>query len=449
LAYGEDVTVAPRTPPQTQGLWLVLSTGGTPRRLLQPPRPLEGNHLGIGPVAWSPDRYTLAYAVNPGGGVMNASRPEPALGIWLTRYDHVHPRLLVTFAQLGAVDAPPLQAPFVINQLSWSPDGRSLAVSTFRRLPGASQPEQPVAVILAVDTATGAVRMLVSGAQDAVFAPLGAALAYTASGSGPAGGGTLQVADAQGRHGHVLPRGPISSPAWAPDGRTLAYIDGGTAIRTVAVATGQTRVVLTISAQGLPPRRTVPSSGVDAYPRLNEVASVRRPTLRLARLPTGAPSDAVKSGIHIHALAALRLGSPFFMRMVKGFRRRLDAEHGALPREGREGIGQRRRILRQAVQTLEELNAVRHLAGECAQDGGALRDGELDEDDPLLLTPAGQDAPTGRPRVFDPIGPAEPTDDVPLAVHRQRGDGCAAQLAARAARHREHVHGADGQAEAL
>jgi hypothetical protein len=135
--------------------------------------------------------------------------------------------------------------------------------------------------------------------------------------------------------------------------------------------------------------------------------------------------------------------------MVKGFRRRLDAEHGALPREGREGIGQRRRFLRQAVQTLEELNAVRHLAGECAQDGGALRDGELDEDDPLLLTPAGQDAPTGRPRVFDPIGPAEPTDDVPLAVHRQRGDGCAAQLAARAARHREHVHGADGQAEAL
>ena len=61
--------------------------------------------------------------------------------LWLTRYDHVHPRLLVTFAQLGAVDAPPLRAPFVINQLSWSPDGRTLAVSTFRRLPGATQPE--------------------------------------------------------------------------------------------------------------------------------------------------------------------------------------------------------------------------------------------------------------------------------------------------------------------
>jgi hypothetical protein len=208
VAFGEDAMVAPGTPPQTQGVWLVPSTGGSPRRLLLPPRSVEGNQLGIGPVAWSPDRYTLAYAVNPGGGVMNVSRPEPALGIWLTRYDHVHPRLLVTFAQLGAVDALPLQAPFVINQLSWSPDGRTLAVSTFRRLPGATQSEQPVPVVLAVNTATGAVRMLVRGAQDGVFAPRGAALAYTASGSGPAGGGTLQVADAQGRHGQVLARGP-------------------------------------------------------------------------------------------------------------------------------------------------------------------------------------------------------------------------------------------------
>jgi Tol biopolymer transport system component len=63
----------------------------------------------------------------------------------------------------------------------------------------------------------------------------------------------LQVADAQARHGRVLAKGPISNPAWAPDGRALAYIDGGTAIRTVAVATGQTRIVLTVSAQGLHP----------------------------------------------------------------------------------------------------------------------------------------------------------------------------------------------------
>ena len=85
---------------------------------------------------------------------------------------------------LGAVDAAPFQAPFIINQLSRSPDGRALgrtlAVSTFRRLPGATQPEQPIPVILAVNTATGTVRMLVRGAQDGVFAPSWAALAHTA-----------------------------------------------------------------------------------------------------------------------------------------------------------------------------------------------------------------------------------------------------------------------------
>ena len=52
LAFGEDATVAPGAPPQMQGLWLVPSTGSSPRRLLLPPRSVEGNQLGIGPVAW-------------------------------------------------------------------------------------------------------------------------------------------------------------------------------------------------------------------------------------------------------------------------------------------------------------------------------------------------------------------------------------------------------------
>jgi hypothetical protein len=49
----------------------------------------------------------------------------------------------------------------------------------------------------------------------------------------------------------------------------------------------------------------------------------------------------------------------------------------------------------------------RHLPGECAQDGGALRDGEFDEGDPLLLTATGQDAPTGRAFVTQsaPVSP--------------------------------------------
>jgi Tol biopolymer transport system component len=76
---------------------------------------------------------------------------------------------------------------------------------------------------------------------------------------------SLRVADAHGRHVRVLAtvNGPIASPAWSPDGRTIAYItgsytgNGGTEIRTVDVASGTTRVVMsTVGSRQrlLPPR---------------------------------------------------------------------------------------------------------------------------------------------------------------------------------------------------
>jgi len=213
-----------------------------------------GNVLNVGPVAWSPDRSTLAYAVNSGGGVFNLSRPETKLGVWLTRYDHPRPRLLVTTAQLGALDVPERGAasgmPFQIVQLSWARDGRTLAVSTFHPAPGA----QTIPVIMAVDGATGRSRVLVSGGQEAVFSPTAPQLAYTTA-AGPAPRPmALRVADAQGRHARVLVtvNGLIASPAWSPDGHTLAYITDGTVIHTVDVATGTSRVALTATAQWLP-----------------------------------------------------------------------------------------------------------------------------------------------------------------------------------------------------
>lgn len=250
VAFGEAATVAPDNPPPTQGLWVVPGTGGTPRRLLLPPASVEGNQLGIGPVAWSPDGSTLAYAVNPAGGVLNTTRPEPGLGLWLTRYDHVHPHLLATPAQLGAVDTSPSRAPFPIDQLSWSADGRLLAVSTRRPLPGSRQPTQTIPVVLAVDRPSGAVRLLVSGGQDGVCAPRGQALAYVAGGSGGAASATLRLAVGPGYRGRVLASGPIFSPAWAPDGRSIAYIDGGTVIRTVNVTTGRLSVIATLAGLG-------------------------------------------------------------------------------------------------------------------------------------------------------------------------------------------------------
>jgi Tol biopolymer transport system component len=77
---------------------------------------------------------------------------------------------------------------------------------------------------------------------------------------------SLRVADAHGRHVRVLAtvNGPIASPAWSPDGRTIAYItglytgNGGTEIRTIDVARGTTRVVLTTTG---PRQRLLPPGG--------------------------------------------------------------------------------------------------------------------------------------------------------------------------------------------
>src|SRR6266542_4023084 len=128
---------------------------------------------------------------------------------------------------------------------------------------------------------------------------------------------------------------------------------------------------------------------------------------------------------------------------------RLDAEHRAVRWQRRERLWQRRPILRQLIQLLEELDAVRHLARERAQNGTALLDRQLDEGHLFLPAAVGQDAPAGRTRVLDPVGLGQATDNIALAVHRQRRDRRAAQLAALSPRHREYAHGADRQAEAL
>jgi dipeptidyl aminopeptidase/acylaminoacyl peptidase len=254
---------------EVKGLWVATADGSSRYRLLLPPRSTQRNVLGVESVAWSPDRYTLAYAVNIAADFAVNPLKDRGLGIWLTRYDRARPRLLVTPAQLGAVGIGKMGTTggetFAIAGLSWSPDGRTLAVSTFRPAPGVAQPGHAMPVVLAVDAATGKTRLLLAGAHDAVFAPTSGALAYV-TGESNKGGMSLRVADAHGRHVRVLAtvNGPIASPAWSPDGRTIAYITGlytgncGTEIRTIDVASGTTEVVLTTTG---PRQRLLPPGG--------------------------------------------------------------------------------------------------------------------------------------------------------------------------------------------
>ena len=252
---------------EVKGLWIATADGSSRYHLLLPPRSTQGNVLGVESVAWSPDRYTLAYAVNIAADFAVNPLKDRGLGIWLTRYDRARPRLLVTPVQLGSVGmgktGTAASETFAIAGLSWSPDGRTLAVSTFRPAPGIAQPGQAMPVVLAVDVATGKTRLLLASAHDAVFAPTAGTLAYV-TGEPNKGGMSLRVADAHGRHVRVLAtvNGPIASPAWSPDGRTIAYItgsymgNGGSEIRTIDVAGGTTRLVLsTVGSrqQMLPP----------------------------------------------------------------------------------------------------------------------------------------------------------------------------------------------------
>ncbi len=254
VAYGVDITPGPGAPAQTQGLWVVGSTGGTARHLLLPPPGTTGQpDYRIGPIAWSPDRYTLAYAVN---NTEDYDVNARALGIWLTRYDRPHPRLVATRAGLG-INA----GAAAISQLSWSPDGRTLAVSGERAPQGMtpSAPGDPVVVEL--DVATGHTRVLVADGWYAAFAPTGAALAYVTGGIGTAVTPmALWVADAGGgrRRKVASVPGTIFSPSWSPDGQTIAYIQGGrtadgpTAIHLLDAATGRDRVLLTSTSASQP-----------------------------------------------------------------------------------------------------------------------------------------------------------------------------------------------------
>jgi len=245
-----------------RGLWLVGSDGAGLRQLLPAPRSADpSKRLAVGPVAWSPDRYRLAYAVN-GADPTHGSAAVDATGIYLTRYDTPHPDLLLTMSQLDdylttALGSAQAGGPPIITRLSWSADGRTLAVSLLRPAVGDNvDPGQGIPLILSVDAATGKTRLLVNGGHDGAYSPTTGALAYISGGYDitSIGSASLRVADAAGRHGRVLARGALTGLSWSPDGAALAviedYMDGGAFVDTLDIATGRRRRVLTAPRHG-------------------------------------------------------------------------------------------------------------------------------------------------------------------------------------------------------
>lgn len=191
-------------------------------------------------------------------------------GIWLARYDAPRPRLAFRLVPLAA-SAPQLDrlcqgAVPTITALSWAPDGRTVAASTTCIVATpASAPFRTVDAIVAVDTVAGTGKVLLTGARDAAYAPTGMGLAYIAGGGDGTGPVALRARVAPGQPARTLAtapaaRGRLLSPAWSPDGRSIAYIAGapapseprGTTVHVVDVATGRDRVVLADDGAGLP-----------------------------------------------------------------------------------------------------------------------------------------------------------------------------------------------------
>ena len=235
-----------------RGLWLVNSDGTGLHRLLPSPPSHPGPTGGyqIGAVAWSPDCYTIAYAIaQPLGYPLYppAPRGKPD-GIWLVRYDGGPPRQLATNAQLG-VDG--------VGRLSFSSDGRTLAAVAYSGRTGYG---------VAIDVATGRVEPLlgtVINVNDVQFSPASAMLAYLATALAPIARSShdyvaedvLSVADAQGGCRTALVHSTLSTSlgnvAWAPAGRGVPYLriappdtNAVDEIRSVDVATGRVRTLI-------------------------------------------------------------------------------------------------------------------------------------------------------------------------------------------------------------
>jgi len=223
---------------QKPGIWLARVGGGPSVFAVAPPSAVAG--AAIASLAWSPDRYTLAYAVAIAGEGSPALQSQHALGLWLTRYQGGRPHELISDASLGITSAS-------ITRVDWTPDRRAIVVST--ALPGAGG---NVPTVLSVDAVSGRVHTLLRPGQDAAVNPATGALAYTTT---TTRGTTLWVADVHGDHPRRVTAVSPGPPAWSPDGRLLAYLDhlsdsAATTIRVVDLATGRLHSVLADDVPG-------------------------------------------------------------------------------------------------------------------------------------------------------------------------------------------------------
>ena len=184
-------------------IFVMSADGASSHRLTSSQSSSLGDNDWVFWPTWSPDGSRIAF-------VSDSSTYSPTL--WLMNKDGSGKRqLLAPSALQEAADA-----------LSWSPDGKYLAVTGFGH---------EVSQVVLLDVGRGAPQVLTStakGAFDPAWSRDGAFLAYSAR---EAGGVNVHIRRIDSGAETALSVGGLSrSPAWSPDGRHLAYLSarGGT-----------------------------------------------------------------------------------------------------------------------------------------------------------------------------------------------------------------------------
>jgi dipeptidyl aminopeptidase/acylaminoacyl peptidase len=217
-------------------VWVMSMRGGDPRRITDAVN-------GVQQLAWSPDGTRIAFVTadepekRPEAERNNRSfevvdddylttaAPTPAR-IWVVCPDGGEARRVTSGSWSLPVAHPPGPVP---SPLSWSPDGKTIAI-TRRESPHEKTPD--IAHVALVDVATGATRRLTTHVVDdtqPVFSPDGTRIAYWHPQAGDRSGqNAIWVAPASGGDGQevtaVIDRNVFRS-VWLPDGK--AFLTGG------------------------------------------------------------------------------------------------------------------------------------------------------------------------------------------------------------------------------